>query len=72
MNDSKHREERLEVGEGMNIDGPPPPSCMPGSSGGGGGGRTVPAIQVSVICSASEGGETMLVTVGDRDSWLSH
>lgn len=56
----------------MNIDGPPPPSCMPGSSGGGGGGRTVPAIQVSVICSASEGGETMLVTVGDRDSWLSH
>lgn len=25
MNDSKHRKERLEVGEGMNIDGPPPP-----------------------------------------------
>lgn len=40
--------------------------------GGLGGGRRVPAIQMSVICSASEGGKTMLVTVGDRDSWLSH
>lgn len=38
----------------------------------GGGDRMVPAIQMSVICSTSEGGETMLVTVGDRDSWLSH
>lgn len=75
MNDSKHRKERLEVGEGMNIDGSPPPVCRvrPGGGRGGGGlGRAVPAIQVSVICSASEGGETMLVTVGDRDSWLSH
>lgn len=36
------------------------------------GGRTVPAIQMSVICLASEGGETMPMTVGDRDSWLSH
>ena len=53
----------------------PPPVCRvrPGGGRGGGGlGRAVPAIQVSVICSASEGGETMLVTVGDRDSWLSH
>lgn len=65
---------RLEVGEGMNIDDS---SCMLGLGksgwvGGGGGGRMVPAIQMSVICSASEGGETMPVTVGDRDSWLSH
>lgn len=30
------------------------------------------AIQMSIICSASEGRETMPVTVGDRDSWLSH
>ncbi len=43
-----------------------------GEVGRGGGGTMVPAIQMSVICSASEGGETMLVTVGDRDSWLSH
>lgn len=32
----------------------------------------VAAIQMSIICSASEEGETMPVTVGDRDSWLSH
>lgn len=38
----------------------------------GGGDRMVPAIHTSVMCSASEGAETMLVTVGDRDSWLSH
>lgn len=30
MNDSKHRKERLEVGEGMNIDGPPPPFLYAG------------------------------------------
>lgn len=36
------------------------------------GRRAAVAIQMSIMCSASEGGETMLVTVGDRDSWLSH
>lgn len=36
------------------------------------GSRMVPAIQMSVICSASKEGQTMPVTVGDRDSWLSH
>ena len=49
----------------MNIDD----SSVSGVRGRGG---RVPAIQMSVICSASEEGETMLVTVGDRDSWLSH
>lgn len=52
----------------MNIDD----SSVGHVSGERWGDRMVPAIQMSVMCSASEGGETMLVTVGDRDSWLSH
>lgn len=64
----KTQKGRLEVGEGMNIDD----SSVCWVWGRGGRDWMVPAIQMSVICSASEGGETMLVTVGDRDSWLSH
>lgn len=73
MNDSKHRKRSWRWARGWismfpgfegRVDG--------GGWGGVGGDRMVPAIHTSVMCSASEGAETMLVTVGDRDSWLSH
>lgn len=47
-------------------------SLRSGRGGGRGGKRRMPpAIQMSVMCSASEGAETMKVTVGDGDSWSS-
>lgn len=36
----------------------------------GEGGGMGAAIQMSIICSDCKGGRTMLVTVGDRDSWF--
>lgn len=62
MNESK-QSEGLEVGDGVNVDD--------SSAERRRGRRTLPAIQMSVMCSASEGAETMLVTVGDGDSWSS-
>lgn len=62
------------MGKGMNIDVSSvrwvQGTCEVG--GGGAGAEMVAAIQMSIICSASEEGKTMPVTVGDRDSWLSH
>lgn len=49
--------------------------CLCGAVAGGEEGekhRMPPAIHMSVMCSASEGAETMPVTVGDGDSWSSH
>lgn len=62
MNESK-QSERLEVGDGVNVDDSSVELWR--------GRRTLPAIQMSVMCSASEGAETILVTVGDGDSWSS-
>lgn len=42
-----------------------------GGGGLGGNHKMPPAIQMSVMCSASEGVETIPLTVGDGDSWPS-
>lgn len=57
------------MGDGVNVDDS---EAEPAAAGAGGGRRVLPAIQMSVMCSAGEGAETMLVTVGDGDSWSSH
>lgn len=64
MNEAKQRG-RPEVGHGVNVGD----SSVERWSRGR---RVLPAIQMSVMCSAGEGAETMLVTVGDGDSWSSH
>lgn len=64
----QNRRGRPEVGHAVNVGD----SSVERWSRRRRGRRALPAIQMSVMCSAGEGAETMLVTVGDGDSWSSH